>query len=79
MRPARRHDDPGFNPLGRAAFLLVFLGELGGRWLLGQEDEAAWALPLLHGFFAWGGVLLFCLCVERLHARCVAPSAGRGE
>jgi hypothetical protein len=56
------------DPLPRATFLLVFLGELAARMLTGQEP-AAWTPPLLHAGLAWLAVRTFCRVVDRLYER----------
>ncbi|MBU1230676.1 MAG: hypothetical protein KKA55_10715 [Proteobacteria bacterium] len=74
---ARSHDFSGFCPLGRAAFLLVFFGELALRWLSGQPEPGDSSLPLLHGFLAWGAAALFRRLVDVLHGLLCAGGGGK--
>lgn len=57
------------DPLPRAAFLFVFLGELAIRALLAGQEPVAWTPPLLHAGLAWLVVRVFCRAVDRLYER----------
>jgi len=68
------------NPLPRAAFLLVFLGESAVRVLLGQEGADLLVKPLPHGLCAAAGVGLFCWIVDRLYdSQCPPPIGQRPD